>query len=95
MRRLTVSLGLLFVASCGASEDVPEIKIETPPIAVETPPAPEIPGYDDSWHVSDFWPGEYPDGFVIGGEDTVLPGRKEMKLAAPQDIACAVEKGAN
>lgn len=99
MRRLSASLGVLLLASCGAPED-PQIETQSLPFAeqpIETAaePAPEIPGYDRSWYVSDFWPGEYPDGFVIGGDDTVLPGRTEMKRAAPQDVDCAVEKGAN
>ncbi|MDJ0922578.1 MAG: hypothetical protein QNI84_15730 [Henriciella sp.] len=98
MRRLAVCLGALFLAGCSnPHETQPKVDEPAPAPPVETlaEPAPDIPGYDESWYISDFWPGEYPDGFIIGGENTVLPGRSEMKRALPHDVDCAVEKGAN
>ncbi|MEO0550021.1 MAG: hypothetical protein AAFZ91_08870 [Pseudomonadota bacterium] len=99
MRLVSVYLTALIMTACSATEDLPVPEPETPPaetLSEATPPAePDVPGYDRSWYVSDFWPGEYPDGFIIGAENTVLPGRLEMKPALLNDLDCAVEKGAN
>lgn len=49
--------------------------------------------YDDTWYRTDFWAGEYPNGFTLA-EDVTVKIRKEALPAAPQDIDCALKKGA-
>ena len=45
-------------------------------------------GYDQTWYVSEFWSGEYPDGFSVTRPDTVVQARQKMDKAAPRDVAC-------
>lgn len=48
--------------------------------------------YDATWYKTDFWAGEYPNGFTLDSDITVKI-RNEPLPAAPQDIACALKKG--
>ena len=50
----------------------------------------ELPttGYDSTWYISNFWSGEYPGGFSVTSENTVVLARANMNKAAPRDVAC-------
>ena len=53
------------------------------------------PAYDSNWHMSEGWPGEYPQGITILKESVVLDGRAKMDKASAKSIKCPVPKGAN
>lgn len=46
--------------------------------------------YDGSWHRSEFWSGEYPNGFSVVKKGVVLSGRSEMNLDSAPSLSCAV-----
>lgn len=49
--------------------------------------------YDSSWYKTDFWAGEYPNGFTLK-EDMTVKIRKQPLPGAARDIGCAMKKGA-
>jgi hypothetical protein len=49
--------------------------------------------YDASWYKSDYWTGEYPDGFATTRNVTVKI-REILDPAAPRTVSCALRKGA-
>ncbi len=51
-----------------------------------------VEGYEKSWYIADFWPGEYPSMFSVNMDGVELYGRAEMRLSAPKNIACSVPK---
>ena len=48
--------------------------------------------YESIWHLSEFWPGEYPSRFSVVKDGIVLPCRTTMKLTAAKDLKCPVPK---
>ncbi|RMF04408.1 MAG: hypothetical protein D6773_06490, partial [Alphaproteobacteria bacterium] len=48
--------------------------------------------YDASWNRTDFWAGEYPNGFTLTRDVSVMI-RSEPLPEAPRTIACALRKG--
>jgi uncharacterized protein YecT (DUF1311 family) len=44
--------------------------------------------YDASWYTSKFWSGEYPPGFSVVEEHTVVMARAKMDKDAPRALAC-------
>ena len=97
-RRASLYLTALVLVACNPQPSA--IETDTPPApetapVSETVPVVDIPGYDDTAIINDFWSGEYPDGFTIMASGVTTLGRAEMKLAAPRTIECALPKGAN
>lgn len=80
------------------SEDISEEKtvnaIEE--IAGTTPPADDVPTiadhYGDDWAVTGGWPGEYPAGFSILKNNTVLKAHPHMNPLTEANIECPVPK---
>ncbi len=54
-------------------------------------PAPAL-AYDATWYKTDFWSGEYPQGFTLK-QDMMTQIRTEHDPKAPRDIACTMENG--
>ena len=48
--------------------------------------------YETIWHLSDFWPGEYPPRFSVMKDGVDLPCRPEMKLTVAKSAKCPVPK---
>lgn len=48
--------------------------------------------YETIWHLSEFWPGEYPPRFSVLKDGIVLPCRPAMKLTAAKTARCPVPK---
>lgn len=48
--------------------------------------------YDDSWYKTDFWAGEYPEGFTIK-QDVTTKIRKEPDHKTAREIECSLKKG--
>jgi hypothetical protein len=48
--------------------------------------------YDGTWYRTDFWAGEYPNGFTLA-QDVTVRIRKEPLPAALQDTDCGLNKG--
>ena len=44
--------------------------------------------YDSSWYISKFWGDEYPNGFAVIENNTVVTARATMDKSAPRTIAC-------
>jgi hypothetical protein len=44
--------------------------------------------YDDSWYVTEFWSGEYPNGFAVAAPDIAVPARAAMDREAPASLTC-------
>ncbi len=77
--------------------DVTEPEAE-PVIEVETEPeevAETYGSYDESFAITDFWSGEWPDGFTVTADDVVLMGRVEPHPSYPQEISCPIAKNTN
>jgi len=101
---LTMGLG-----ACVTKGEVPPVI--TPPLPPPLPaptqveePTPEADAeeaasiygaYDESFTITDFWSGEWPDGFTVTSDDVVLMGRLEPHPSFPQEIACPIEKNTN
>jgi len=51
-----------------------------------------VQAYDDSWHKTDFWAGEYPEGFTLK-QDVVTKIRKEPDHETEPGVDCALKKG--
>ena len=49
--------------------------------------------YDDTWHQTDFWAGEYPAGFSMQ-QDAVTTIRTEPNPNVPRSIQCELKKNA-
>jgi len=45
-------------------------------------------GYGGSWYISNFWSGEYPQGFSVVRESTVVMARNKMDKNAARDQRC-------
>jgi hypothetical protein len=70
---------------------------EKPTAPAPAPPPPEATpnGYGEGWHLTSDWPGEWPYGFSIIGENVVLQGRARLDKAFPADIACPLPQYMN
>ena len=77
------------------SSETPETSSE--PEYANAPPFPELRpnGYGEGWYLTSDWPGEWPSGFSIVGENVLLPGRTRMDKAFPADIACPLPQYMN
>ncbi|MEL7232048.1 MAG: hypothetical protein AAGJ85_06005, partial [Pseudomonadota bacterium] len=72
------------------ADDTPEIEAPedaAPPIRHST--------YDDLWRISEYWPGEWPSGFSVVGENVVVKGRNAMTPYEPLLYTCALPQGAS
>lgn len=49
-----------------------------------------LAAYDKAWYITEYWSGEYPNGFSVIQENTTVPARSEMDLDKPANIQCAV-----
>lgn len=47
-------------------------------------------GYDQSWTVSPYWPGEWPMGFAVARQGVSVEGRTGMDKALPRSVACTL-----
>ena len=106
MRIYATSL-LLLLGACGNQPDAteatpPETSIEiTQETAPETPPPVEpeketVPsGYDENWHVSAGWPGEYPAGFAVTSSGIIAKGTSMPSLEQERPIECVLQQFAN
>lgn len=47
--------------------------------------------YDESWHMTPFWSGEYPDGVSITEEGVVLAARRQAHPDVPVTLECPVD----
>ncbi|MCP5467910.1 MAG: hypothetical protein H7A32_01410 [Deltaproteobacteria bacterium] len=45
-------------------------------------------GYDKTWYIADFWPGEYPNALAITEKNLLLPARKAMDKKLSKDVQC-------
>ena len=97
---LTALAGLALTA-CGPANQAAApapTPLSEPALVSDAPTEPmvaTIPTYDQTWHVGDFWSGEYPDGFTVKGDGVTLIGRAEMLPGAPRNITCMLPDGAN
>lgn len=48
--------------------------------------------YDASWYKTDFWAGEYPEGFTLK-QDVTTNIRKKLDRDAPRDVTCTLKEG--
>lgn len=46
--------------------------------------------YEQSWYLSEYWNGEYPNGFSVVAKNVSLPARAAMDPSLPISISCAV-----
>lgn len=54
-----------------------------------------ISDYDENWHLSPGWPGEYPGGFSVIDPDVKVPARMRPVPSDPQDVTCQLPEFAN
>lgn len=47
-------------------------------------------GYDETWYTTDFWSGEYPNGFAVARPDVVVQARTAMDKGLAPSVACAL-----
>jgi hypothetical protein len=47
-------------------------------------------GYDKNWHITAFWSGEWPNGFVVAEPGVAVPARSAMDRDAPPSISCTL-----
>jgi hypothetical protein len=52
-----------------------------------------VKAYDASWYKSDGWSGEYPYGFTMAKDTTILI-RETLDRDAPKTMSCDLKKGA-
>ncbi|MDR3470984.1 MAG: hypothetical protein P4M09_04755 [Devosia sp.] len=45
-------------------------------------------GYDSTWVVAPYWPGEWPAGFAVARRGVTVEGRGAMDKALPRSISC-------
>ncbi len=107
MRKIYVAVaGLVLSACAGTPSDEQTIDATGPTAEVQDEPLPVssesiepaeqfIPTYNEEiWYLSSGWPGEYPPGFSVLGENISLMGRAHMHKDAAQNIACPVAQNA-
>ncbi len=46
--------------------------------------------YDGSWYQTQFWSGEYPNGFSVNKSGVTVMGRSGMDKGLPAEMACAL-----
>jgi hypothetical protein len=51
-------------------------------------------GYDNQWYQAAFWPGEYPNGFAVVGENVSVPARPAMDHDIPASMSCGLPQKA-
>jgi hypothetical protein len=101
MKHCTIypALGVIFaIAACsdaveGPRATAPEQTGETTLVAPSPEPAPLT--YGDAYYLTDFWAGEYSNGFAVPGSDVVVQARSQMHIDAPKDVACPLPQNAN
>jgi hypothetical protein len=47
-------------------------------------------GYDKSWYITEYWSGEWPNGFAVVAPNVVVPARSVMDKEEPPSISCAL-----
>jgi hypothetical protein len=88
-----LTASVLVLAACGS-----ETTSDTPPASGDqTPAAPAVelqtpePAYDESWHKTSFWAGEYPNGIAIIDKQIVLKAHLQAHPDAPATLECPVD----
>ncbi len=91
------AISLLALAACSESIETPlDLRQESEPAAETTDIiTPAATQQDDSVYVSNFWAGEYPDGFAVAADDVTVNARSEMHEDVPQNVTCPLLKNAN
>lgn len=74
--------------------------IETGKDDQEAKPAPTEPAqfatdYDDTWHVAEGWPGEWPRSFAVIEDNVAITARSELRLNATENVECPLSQHAN
>jgi hypothetical protein len=54
-----------------------------------------LAAYDNTWHQSEYWSGEYPNGFAVIKKGVVVTGRTGMDLDLARSVSCELPFKAN